>query len=38
MHLGESLEYQFVVASSRKMIHDFVRVASFPPANAMTAL
>jgi hypothetical protein len=37
MHLGRSLEYQFVVASSREMMSDFTRVASSPPAEAMTA-
>jgi hypothetical protein len=37
MHLGRSLEYQFVVASSREMMSDFMRVASSPPAEAMIA-
>jgi hypothetical protein len=35
MHFSGSLEYQFVVASSRKMMSDLVRVASSPPAEAM---
>jgi hypothetical protein len=38
MHLGGCLEYQFVAASSREMMSDFVRVASSPPAEAMAAL
>jgi hypothetical protein len=37
MHLGGSLEYQFVVASSREMMSDFARVASSPPVEAMVA-
>jgi hypothetical protein len=35
MHLSGSLEYQFVVASSREMMRDFMRVPSSPPAEAM---
>jgi hypothetical protein len=30
MHLGGSLEYQFVDASSKEMMRDFARVASSP--------
>jgi hypothetical protein len=37
MHRGGSLEYQFVVASSREMMSDFARVASLPSAEAMAA-
>jgi hypothetical protein len=37
MHFGGSLEYQFTVASSRKMIRDLVRVASSTSAEAMEA-
>jgi hypothetical protein len=37
MHHGESLEYQFVAASSREMMRDLVRVALSPPAEAMAA-
>jgi hypothetical protein len=37
MHLGGSLEYQFVAASSRKMLSDFARVTLSPPAEAMAA-
>jgi hypothetical protein len=37
MHHGGSLEYEFVAASSRKMIRDLARVASSPPAEAMAA-
>jgi hypothetical protein len=37
MHLGESLKYQFTVASSREIMRDFARVASSPPAEAMVA-
>jgi hypothetical protein len=37
MHLGKRLEYQFVAASSKEMIRDFVRVASSPPAEAVAA-
>jgi hypothetical protein len=36
MHLGGSLEYQIAAASTREMISDFARVASSPPAEAMT--
>jgi hypothetical protein len=32
-----SLEYQFVVASSREMMKDLARVASSSPAEAMAA-
>jgi hypothetical protein len=38
MHFDESLEYQFVVPSSREMMKDLVRVASLPPAEAMASL
>jgi hypothetical protein len=38
MHLGKSLEYQFVVGSSREIMRDFMRIASLPPAEAMAAL
>jgi hypothetical protein len=38
MHFGGSLDYQFVVASSRQMMSDLARVASSPPAEAMAAL
>jgi hypothetical protein len=38
MHLGESLEYQFVDPSSREVMRDFLRVALSPPAKAMAAL
>jgi hypothetical protein len=38
MHLGGSLEYQFIATSSRKMMSDFATVASSPPAEAMAAL
>jgi hypothetical protein len=37
MHLGGSLEYQFVAASSREMISDLAMVALSPPAKAMAA-
>jgi hypothetical protein len=37
MHLGGSLEYHFVVASSREMISDLIRVASLRLVEAMTA-
>jgi hypothetical protein len=37
MHIGGSLENQFVVASSREMVSDFVRVASSPLVEAMIA-
>jgi hypothetical protein len=37
MHLGGSLDYQFIAASSSEMKRDLVRVASSPPAEAMTA-
>jgi hypothetical protein len=37
MHLGGSLEYQFVALSSREMMSDFMRVASSPRAKAMAA-
>jgi hypothetical protein len=36
MHFGRSLEYQFVAASSREMVSDLARVASSPPAEAMS--
>jgi hypothetical protein len=36
MHLGGSLEYQFVAASYREIMRDLMRVASSPPAEAMT--
>jgi hypothetical protein len=38
MQFGGSLEYQFVVASSRKIISDLERVASSPSAEAMMVL
>jgi hypothetical protein len=37
MHLGGSLEYHFVAASSREMISDLMRVASLRLVEAMTA-
>jgi hypothetical protein len=37
MHLGESLEYQFAMASSREMMRDLAIVALSPPANVMAA-
>jgi hypothetical protein len=37
MHLGGSLEYQFVDTSSREMMSDLVRVASSPQDEAMVA-
>jgi hypothetical protein len=37
MHFGRSLEYQFVVASSREMMRDLARVALSLPAEAMAA-
>jgi hypothetical protein len=37
MHLGGSFEYQFVVASSREMIRDLMRVAVSPLTEAMEA-
>jgi hypothetical protein len=37
MHFGESLKYQLIVASSREMISDLVRVTSPPPGEALTA-
>jgi hypothetical protein len=37
MHLGESMEYQFAVVSSREMMRDFVSVASSPLSEVMTA-
>jgi hypothetical protein len=37
MHPGGSLEYQFVVASSREMISDLARVASSTLIEAMAA-
>jgi hypothetical protein len=37
MHLGRSLEYQFVEASLREMMSDLVRVASSPPAEMIAA-
>jgi hypothetical protein len=38
MHHDGSLEYQFVVTSSREMISDLARVASSPPLEAISAL
>jgi hypothetical protein len=38
MHFGRSVEYQFVVTSSREMMSDLARLASSPPADAMAAL
>jgi hypothetical protein len=38
MHFGGSVEYQFATLPSREMMMDLVRVASSPPAEAMTAL
>jgi hypothetical protein len=35
MHLGWSLEYQFVAMSSREMMRDFARVPLWPLAGAM---
>jgi hypothetical protein len=37
MHFSGNLEYQFAATSSREMIRDLVRMASSPPADAMTA-
>jgi hypothetical protein len=37
MHLGGSLEYQFVVASSKEIMRDFARVASSPLGEAIAA-
>jgi hypothetical protein len=37
MNLGGSLEYQYAAASSKEMMRDFVRVASSPPADSITA-
>jgi hypothetical protein len=37
MHFDGSLEYQFVVTSSREMMRDWARVASSPVAEAMAA-
>jgi hypothetical protein len=37
MYFGGSLEYQFAVASSRKMMSDLGRVALTPPAEVMAA-
>jgi hypothetical protein len=37
MHLHGSVEYQFVVVSSREMMRDFARVASSPLAEVMMA-
>jgi hypothetical protein len=38
MHLGRSLEYQFVAAPLREMMSDLTRVASSPPDEAMMTL
>jgi hypothetical protein len=38
MHPNGSPEYQLVVASSREMMKDLLRLASPPPTDAMTAL
>jgi hypothetical protein len=35
MHHGRSLEYQFVVAPSREMMSDLMRVASSPSNEAI---
>jgi hypothetical protein len=35
MHLGGSLEYQFVVVPSREIMRDLARVASSPLAEVM---
>jgi hypothetical protein len=37
VHLGRSLKYQFVIASSREITRDLVRVASSPLVEAMVA-
>jgi hypothetical protein len=38
MHFGWSLEYQFVVASSREIISDLGKVTSSPLAQEMETL
>jgi hypothetical protein len=38
MHLGESLEYQFVVEYLREIMSDLKKVASSPPDEVMEIL